>query len=189
MERCGLRKVRIGAAYLGLAAFTVVNSGCLAVAAAGAVAGGAAGYAYCKGKVCSTYIASPNDTWVALHAALNDLGLPIVSEQNGPDEHSIESRTANGERIRIYLDTVPNEIPTESPLTRICVRVATFGDHAVSTSILDQVSTHLVAPPAAGVPRLTPQATIGQPQAPTSLPETAPPPLLPAGPEPTGSGP
>jgi hypothetical protein len=139
---------RLSIAYLVVAAAAVANSGCLLVAAAGA-AGGAAGYAYYKGKICNHYSASFEDTWAAVHTALGELGMPVETEQQEGFNGFIQSSTAAGDRVRIYLNHVNNHFPADGPVTRVCVRVATFGDEAVSQRILYQVGAHLVP---AGVP-------------------------------------
>src|SRR5437879_5466705 len=105
MDRRRRRMTWTGALYLTVAGAAIASSGCLLVAA-GAAAGGAVGYAYYQGKVCGTYNADFNDTWAALHTALGELGMPVVSEQAQGDERFVESRTASGERVRISVDTV-----------------------------------------------------------------------------------
>jgi hypothetical protein len=42
------------------------------------------------------------------------------------------------------LDSIPSRIPAEGMLTRISIRVGTFGDHPVSERVLYQVGAHLV---------------------------------------------
>jgi len=141
---------RVAGGYLLLAILILSNTGCLVVAAAGAAGGAAAGYVYVKGKVCEVYNAGLNDTWAATHTALAELGMPILKEDIKPDESFIESRTTDGQQVRIYVTEVDSKIPAEGKNTRVCVRVSTFGDHGVSTRILDQVARHLL--PANGFP-------------------------------------
>lgn len=175
MHRRRLRTVCTTGVCLALATAAFASSGCLLVAA-GAAAGGAVGYAYYQGKHCGTYSAGSNDTWVALHTALRELGMPIVGEQADGDERYVEARTPNGERVRIYVDSVPGANPSENALSRVCIRVATFGDAEVSARILDQVGTHLMVAPA-GPPQTAPPP-LAQTDAPP-LAATPPPALLP----------
>ncbi len=177
------------AVQLVLLLFVLTNSGCL-LATAGVAGGAVAGYAYFKGKLCDTYNASCDDTWAAVHAALAELGMPIVKEERKGTEGFIESRTTNGERVRLTMQTEASPIPAEGPICRVCVRIATFGDRPVSDRILDQVGMHL--PPSPGPAASPPAATMGVIQtgavpAPQTKPliETAPPPLLPPEPVPT----
>jgi len=181
------------AAPLLLLLLALANSGCL-LATAGGVAGGAVvGYAYYKGKLCATYNASCDDTWAATRTAVGELGMPIVREERKGSEGFIETRTADGERVRIYVQAETSRIPAEGQITRVSVRAATFGDRPVSDRILDQVAIHLAPAPLPGVPSPLPAAAPGLIQtgaAPSSsLPanfpqQTAPPPLLPPEPEP-----
>jgi hypothetical protein len=191
------------ACYVGLVACVLANSGCLLIAA-GAAGGAAVGYAYCKGKVVETYNATLGDSLAATRTALAELGMPLVHEE--PQKHGaiIETRTADGDRVRIHLETLSSPIPAEGELTRIGVRVATFGDHHLSDRILDQIGlhlapAHLVAPPpnATAPPpaaslgvvqtqattQAPPLATPGQANAP---PVTSSPPILPSQPVPAG---
>lgn len=176
------------AAYAAVALVALANGGCLLVAA-GACAGGAVGYAYCKGKVCQNYVADFNDTWAATHTALAELGMPVVSEERtAAGAGFIESRAADGERIRIYVDNVPSRVPSEGMLTTVGVRIATFGDYSLSDRILYQIGAHLAPAPAPGAPTPAPPAlgpiqptAVSAPAVPTP---TGPPPLLPAEPVP-----
>jgi hypothetical protein len=166
-----LRYTWAAAAVLSLV--VLPSGGCLWVAA-GAAGGGAVALAYCKGKVCAIYNAGFGDVWSATQTALQDLGMPVLKAECENRSGFIESRTADHERVRIYLSAAP----ADSPVTRVCVRVATFGDHPMSFRILDQVASHLAPAPS------PPSATLGpvQPLAPSPTPvqpQTAPPPVLP----------
>lgn len=161
------------AAPVVLLLLALTNSGCL-LATAGIAGGVVTGYAYCKGKVCETYNAGCDDSWEATRTALAELGMPIVKEERKGAEGFIESRTADGERVRIYLQAENSKIPAEGPIAQVCVRIATFGDRSVSDRILDQVGMHLAPAPVANMGVVQ---TGGAPV--SSSPETAPPPLLP----------
>ena len=116
---------RVAGGYLLLAILILSNTGCLVVAAAGAAGGAAAGYVYVKGKVCEVYNAGLNDTWAATHTALAELGMPILKEDIKPDESFIESRTTDGQQVRIYVTEVDSKIPAEGKNTPRSVRVTT----------------------------------------------------------------
>src|SRR5207248_2339115 len=134
--------------YLVLGAAALVNSGCL-LAAAGVAGGAAVGYAYHEGKLCQTFNACLEDTAAASRTALAELGMPVLKEQTRPGEGFLLSTTADGEKVRVYLDTRPSKFQAEGPSTRVSVRVATFGDPDVSARLLNQVAAHLVAGPVA----------------------------------------
>jgi hypothetical protein len=176
-------------ACLLVAAGALANSGCLLIAAG--AAGGTAAYYYVKGKVCQTFHASLGDAFAATRTALIELGMPVAKEEHDALSAFVESRTADGERVRIYLELEPSRIPAEGAQTRVCVRVATFGDQWVSARILDQVSLHLApagmlppqAAPGAAPGLLLGPAPISPPPPPiqpaAAPPETPPPPALP----------
>ncbi len=156
-----------------LAAWAAVQGGCLWVAA-GAAAGGAAGYAYYQGKSCHPFAASFEDTWAAAHTAMGELGMAVLKEERNQGSGVIKSETSDGDRIRIALDSIPSRIPAEGMLTRVCIRVGTFGDHPLSERMLYQIGAHLAptanAPPgSAGVPM--------PPMAPSAAGQTTEPPL------------
>lgn len=136
----------IHAVYAAVALAALASSGCLVVAA-GVAAGGAAGYVYCKGKVCQSYNAGFADTQAAVYRALAELAMPIESQEGNGASGVIHSRTADGERVRIHIETEASPIPSEGVVTTVCVRVATFGDQPVSERILHQVEAHLLATP------------------------------------------
>ncbi len=181
-------------AYLLVFSGALASGGCLLVAA-GAAGGAAVGYAYCQGKVCELYAASFNDSWAATHAALADLGMPVLSEERKADGGTIESRTADGDKVHIYFKDLPSSIPAEGQVTRVGVRVATFGDRVLSERILYQVGSHL-APPGAvpPVPAAAPPGAVMQTGATSTAPpplaapahSTPPPPELPSAPVPVG---
>jgi hypothetical protein len=142
------------ALWVGVAALAVLQGGCLLVAA-GAAGGAALGYAYYKGQVCQDYAVSLDNSLAASRAALGELGLPVVREQRDGRSASIESVATTGDHIRLDLDAVNAPAPGQTPVTQVCVRVATFGDELLSQRILTQLGAHMapavqtIAPPLA----------------------------------------
>lgn len=163
-----------------LAGLTLAGAGCLAVAA-GAAGAGAATYVYFKGKVCQDYHAGFADAWKAVADALKEQGLPLLRQENDGSSGTITSRTAAPDEstISIRLST-----EGEAGLVRVCVRIGTLGDQAVSERILAQIGSHLtptgVPPPPGAPPKLGPIQQTGW----NKPSETAPPPELPAEPMP-----
>jgi hypothetical protein len=167
------------AAWVILAALAATQSGCLA-AAAGCAAGAGAGYAYYKGKLDRDYVANRDDVWAALHTSLGELQMPVVKEEREPDEDSIETRTADGDKVKIYVDVHKSSIPAEGDISRVSIRVATWGDSTVSSRVFDQVDRHLMpGVPVQGQP-IQPVSATGVPPPPTpsgAPPQSAAPPL------------
>ena len=161
-------------AYLALAGVALASGGCVAAAIGVAAGGAAAGgyYVYAHGKVTQDYVANLDDVWAASHAALQELGMPLLKEDRtgGAATASLESQTADGERVFITMDLEDSRIPAEGAVTRVGVRVGTFslGDQVVSERLLGQIGAHL-----------TPVN-----RAAAAPPQTPPPPLLPPEPAP-----
>src|SRR5262249_44787035 len=91
---------------------------------------------------------------------------------------------------RVYIDALAGKFSAEAVQTRVCVRVATFGDRPVSERILDQVGLHLTPvtpvprpfagqPPPAGVVQTAAPPTAGSsaPPPPDPVPQSPPPPI------------
>jgi hypothetical protein len=175
-------------ALILLASLALTNSGCLVVAAGAAGGAAAAGYAYYKGKITETYAAGFTDSWAATQTALTELGMPILKEDRKGDTGTIETRTADDDAVRIYLEAVKSSIPAEDKVTQISVRVATFGDRPVSDRILYQIGLHLAPAGYTGIPAAQAPGAPGviqtgapglAPAVPSTIPQqTAPPPLL-----------
>jgi hypothetical protein len=158
------------------AAGSLLSAGCLGLGIAAAVGGaGAAGYAYMQGTMYRDYPAGTADTSQAVHGALADLQMPVLSE----DAVSVESQTADGSKVKIRLDTAVSRVPGEGESTHVAVRVGALGDEAVSRRVLDQVSARLVS-----TARITPvpaSPALGQiqPASAARPAETPPPPIAP----------
>jgi hypothetical protein len=125
---------RVRLLIFGLLAFS--QAGCLVLAGTAAVGGGAAGYAYVKGKVSQTFTAPMDKAEAASEAALQDLGLPYSKPRIGSTHSQIDANTSLGEAILIDLDQEKDQV-------RISVRVGSFGDQTLSHRILDQVEKRL----------------------------------------------
>lgn len=163
--------------FLAVAGAALLQSGCavLAVGAA-ATAAGAGGYAYYKGQVNRGYPARVEDVRAAAHTALKELGMPVVGETPEADGVTLESTTATGDPVRIFLMGQQPKIPADGPATQVGIRVNWFGDLEVSDRILDQIGYHLAPPGQAAAATAAAGAT---PVALSPRPQTAPPPLAP----------
>jgi Protein of unknown function (DUF3568) len=128
---------------LGIAA--LANCGCLLIAAGGA-AGAATGIAYLNGKVSATYFAFPNDVWAATRQGLTELGMPLVKESFDGFKGSIESKTAENDKVYITLECVSPPGLVDGAFTRLSIRIASFGDRDGSERIFQQIGGHLPAP-------------------------------------------
>src|SRR5438132_2593411 len=110
--------------WLMLAAVAVGNSGCLLVAA-GVAAGGVATYCYFDAPVDRAYPADFADVRNATVAALQDLNMPVVSEEKNDGARDIVfSRASDAEKVKIKIESIPSRVPGEQSVTRVSVRVA-----------------------------------------------------------------
>jgi hypothetical protein len=126
-----------------LAVAVTSTSGCCLLLGGGAVGAAGGGYAYYQGRECQTYNSSFEETWSATHNALADLAMPIVQEDAA--KGLIESRTGNGKKVRLDVSSQPSKIPADGEVTRVCARVAVFGDQEVSQRVFDQIQIHLAS--------------------------------------------
>jgi len=133
--------------YALIAVLALTQAGCL-LALAGAAAGGAAagGYFYCKGRLYRDYSANLPDVRNAVHAALLDLHFLIFTEDAKDGKAFLLTKTTNGKKIRIYLDCLSSPIPAEGLVTRVSIRVATFGDEGISARLFEQIAVRLTHP-------------------------------------------
>jgi hypothetical protein len=152
--------------YVVVAGVLLTNTGCLAVALGTAAVGGtaAAAYVYANGRLYRDYNTKLPEAEEASRTALKELGFAINVEEPKADKDFIESKTGDGDTIKIYLDSIPSRIPAEGNVVRIGVRVGLVGDQNVSARILDQISLHLVAPV-----QIRPDGQPPQPQPPQRL--------------------
>jgi hypothetical protein len=145
--------------YALIALLALMQGGCL-LALAG-VAGGAAatGYFYYKGRVYRDFPAPFADVFNAVEAALHDLNFVIFDKEAKDGKAFFVTKTTNGKKVRIYLDCLSSPIPAQGLITRVSIRVACFGDEAVSAHIFEQIAFRLnhpgpVAPAPSGPPPL-----------------------------------
>jgi hypothetical protein len=118
-----------------LAAMPVVwTSGCLAVAAGAA---GAGAVAWVRGELDATLANRFDDVDAAANRALQQLGFAKVNEGKSSVDAEITARTGQDKKIVIRLDR------TADTLTRVRVRVGTFGDETLSRLILDKIKANL----------------------------------------------
>jgi len=172
-----IAKAGRGVSLALLATVAILSSGCLAAAAA-VGAGGATAYAYYKGEVLQEYPASINDLMLATRDALRDLQLPIDDQGQTTNTAFFVCRLADQSRVRIDMESFPSPIPAEKVVTRVSVRVATFGDKPASERIHYHIGRYLA--PKNGTTTTgtsTPDSGIQQTGGWNRVNETAPPPL------------
>ena len=116
-----------------LLSLTFCLSGC-AVALVGA---GAAGYGYIRGDLEAVVNYDINATYNACLKALDDLELPIISQQKTLLDGKIVSRNSADKKVQINLKR------TASRQTKLFIRIGTFGDEVQSQAIYDRIRENL----------------------------------------------
>ena len=159
---------------VSLACLTLtLGTGCIAAAVGGAAAAGGIGYAYYKGALERNYIGPVEPTYQAARKALESLKLPITNESIEGSRAHLESRTAEGGKIRLWLEPIPNKIPANSVMTRAIIRVDLFGDRETSRQIFDAIDKqigHSGIPPEERPVQITPPIQLSPLSPTTSLP-------------------
>jgi hypothetical protein len=127
-------KVLIAMLLASLLAFV---SGCALFVVGAAAGAGVAGYAYVNGEEKTTESASLNRTWNATLEAMKDLEFPVTSQTKDALEANLTARNASNANISIKLKNLSNTS------TEIRIRVGTFGDEALSRTILNEINSRL----------------------------------------------
>jgi hypothetical protein len=125
--------------FLGvlLIAVALGGTGCLLFAAGAAAGAGVAGYKYAKGELKSTEPASLDRTWDATLAAAQDLSLPITSQSKDSAHAHLVCNTSNNKKVDVDLTKISDTS------TEVSIRVGTFGDEAMSRTVMDAIRKRL----------------------------------------------
>jgi hypothetical protein len=113
------------------------NIGCGVALFAGGAAAGAGSYAYVKGELRATEAVSLENAYQAAQQAMNDLEFTVANKQKDAFYAEINARRASGKKIKVKFDKESNS------LTRIKIRVGTFGDESMSHKILERIKKHI----------------------------------------------
>jgi len=128
-----LRRPALIAVSAGALSVLATTSGCIVVAAGA----GAAGVGYVEGAIDSSFAAGFEPSVRATNQAVGQLGFAKVSEKKDALNDSIVLRTGADKRIEIKVVFVTNDI------TKVTVRVGTFGDQSLSLAIIDKIKSNL----------------------------------------------
>ncbi len=117
----------------GAATLIAVPSGCIAVAAGA----GATAVAYIRGELNAPVESTMDNAVRATRAAIADLKFNLVSEKADALSGEFVIRDAQDDRIVIGLKRQTDHI------TQVTIRVGTFGDEAISQTILESIKKRL----------------------------------------------
>jgi uncharacterized protein YpuA (DUF1002 family) len=130
-----MKKVLMTAAMvLVLSLIVTMQSGCLAVAAAGAAAGTVM---YTQGDLSADVSATADHVVDATKMAMDDLKLPILSSVSTGLEGSVEARVGSDNKATVKIKSKGEKV------SHINIRIGTFGDESMSRQILDRIKAHL----------------------------------------------
>ena len=123
-----------GILAVGLTGVTVVQSGCLAVAAGVAAAGTVV---YIRGELQASLANPYGDVISATGKAIEKLQFRKISEKGDALKTVIVARTGSDKKIEITVKRVTDT------LTKVEIRVGVFGDEALSMTVLDNIKQGL----------------------------------------------
>jgi len=112
----------------------VTQSGCLVAAAAGAAGGTVA---YMKGDVEAVVDAGVERTFNATKAAMEELKLPLMASWSNAMEGHVEARVGTDNKATVNINGQSEK------LSKISIRVGTFGDQGLSQAILEKIKANL----------------------------------------------
>jgi hypothetical protein len=135
---------------LPLLLLPAAQSGCLIAAAA---VGTGATVAYVRGDLETTLDASPNQVADASVAAAKDLSLVVVSHDIDGLGGKVVTRTADDTRIVIAIEGQSDK------LSKVTIRVGTFGDNAIQQRVMDKIKSELSQAAARSVSTTAPTAS------------------------------
>jgi hypothetical protein len=124
-------------AALVCAAAITLSSGCFLVAVGAAGAAGAGTVAYIRGELNASVTGSVETVDRAANQALQQLQFAKINEGKSTVDAAITARTGQDKKIEIKLDR------TADNLTRVRIRVGTFGDEPISRLLLDKIKADL----------------------------------------------
>ncbi|MGE5296803.1 MAG: DUF3568 family protein [Solirubrobacterales bacterium] len=150
-----------------LAGLATSSGGCLAIA----VGAGAAGtVAYMRGDLEAEEPYGIEQTYAATRDAVDSLGLKIINGDSGADALSacVTARDSSDKKVVVRLKAVTSNV------TKVKVRVGTFGDEAKTRRIYNTIHDRLVATAGGSTqPQETASAPSSQPPATSSEPAQA----------------
>jgi len=117
--------------------FVFFGSGCTLLVVGAAAGAGAAGVAYARGDLEATLPNIPEEIEQASQKAFHELKIKQISSDSSALDARIVGRTATDKKITIKAKTV------DSNLTKISIRVGTFGDEQLSRRIYDTIKKYL----------------------------------------------
>ncbi len=115
----------------------LLNSGCWLVVVGAAAGAGAATVAYVDGDLEVTYVNSYESVVAAANSAVTQLGFARAEERKDAATDILNTHTAKGDSVRIAITK------TSDSMTKVNIRIGTFGDEQLSRTINDKIKANL----------------------------------------------
>ncbi len=132
------RTVKTASFYVLIALAAVGLQGCVAAALVGGAAAGAGGVAYARGDLEAITDQNVETLHKACLAALDEMNIPVTSSERDVLEGRIIARGVDDKKITIKMKY------QEPQVTKLWIRVGTFGDRDKSDAIYASVRKHLI---------------------------------------------
>ena len=126
----------IGLLLLG-AFLIATQSGCLLFAGAAA---GVAGVFYDKGDLTGYVDADVRRTTAATKLAMGDMGFPVITSYSDTEEGKVEARVGSDNKAVVHVNRKSDTV------SKINIRIGTFGDESLSRQILAKTEQRLKDP-------------------------------------------
>lgn len=124
-------------AALVCAVTLALSSGCVVLAVGAAGAAGAGAVAYIRGELDASLAGDVATLSAATTKALDELRFAKINDTQSAVDANIRARTGQDRKIDIRLNR------TADNLTRVRIRVDTFGDEELSRLLLDKIKAKL----------------------------------------------
>lgn len=124
-------------AALALAAAVTLSPGCFLVAVGAAAGAGAGAVAYIKGELEATLAHDYEAVFNASSNAVGQMHFVLITQSKDGAAGQVTARTAEDSKVTIGIERV------DANLTKVHIRVGTFGNETLSRSILDQIKRNL----------------------------------------------
>src|SRR3954471_9857379 len=126
--------LRVNGIIVTMAIITITQSGCLVAAAAGAAGGTVA---YMKGDVEAVVEGNVQQTFDATKAAMDELKMPLLATWANAMEGHVEARLGADNKATVNINGQSEK------LSKVSIRIGTFGDQGLSQAILEKIKANL----------------------------------------------
>ena len=132
-----IKQLKVVFSILVLTGTLLFSTGCWIIVVGAAAGAGAATVAYVDGNLVVTYANSYDSVVAAANSAVTDLGFAKPEERKDQLSDTLNTHSMTGDSVKIVITK------TSDAVTKVDIRVGTFGDEQLSRSINDKIKAHL----------------------------------------------